>query len=304
MKNPHLLTALEMGFDQEFDRPAPLFPVAGDSELLTPGLFPPESAAPEVLLERSFRELVRFYRHSCCGRLSRGIAHRMNTPLQVLSFQLELLGQKSLEELKILPEIREPAGEQLQALWRYRLQKIHQFHQELENIRGLVHNLIMQGGYEDAEERLPLNLNEVYGRELELYQADPFFRNEVKKDVHFQEGLPPVYGHYIDFSQSFRNLLENALEAMAEAPHRHLTVATSLEEGRLILHLEDTGSGIPPGIAPRIFEPFFTTKGSTKAGLGLFMVRRLLSAYGGEVRVDSVPGKSRVTMALPATPGV
>ena len=48
----------------------------------------------------------------------------MNTPLQVLFFQMELLGEKILEELKILPEIGHPAGDKLQTLHRYRVQKI------------------------------------------------------------------------------------------------------------------------------------------------------------------------------------
>ena len=53
-----------------------------------------------------------------------------------------------------------------------------------------------------------------------------------KSSSSFRRDLPPVYGHYIDFSQSFRNLLVNALEAMeAEgAPVRRLTVMTALED--------------------------------------------------------------------------
>jgi signal transduction histidine kinase len=108
--------------------------------------------------------------------------------------------------------------------------------------------------------------------------------------------------HYLDFSQSFRNLLENALEAMEGAARRRLTVVTAFAGGQRLLQLGDTGPGIPPEVAPRIFEPFFTTKRSGDnghAGLGLFMARRLLAPYGGEIRVDSVPGETWVTLTLP-----
>lgn len=124
----------------------------------------------------------------------------------------------------------------------------------------------------------------------------------MEKQFIFQEDLPPVFGHYIDFSQSFRNILANALEALEGAARRRLTVMTTLEEGRRLLHVGDTGGGIPPEIRPRIFEPFFTTKGDLDqdhAGLGLFMARRLLAPYGGEIQVDSVPGETWVTVALP-----
>lgn len=269
-----------------------------------PGIVGSESAAAENVLDRCFRELVRYYRHSSCGQLSRGLIHQMNSPLQVLFFQLELLEQRSQEELQILSEVGNPIGEKLQALQRYRLQKTRQFRLELENIRTLARNVILQGSYEEDEDWVDIDLNELYRRELELYLAQPFFRHRVEKRLHFQEGLPRLRGHYLDFSQSFRNLLENALEAMEDSERERccLTVTTALEDDRLILHVGDTGPGIPPKIMSRVFEPFFTTKMDRqhpRAGLGLFMARRLLAPYGGEIRLDSVPGETWVTVSLP-----
>jgi signal transduction histidine kinase len=157
---------------------------------------------------------------------------------------------------------------------------------------------MLQGAHEETEDRLLLDLNEIYRQELDFYLANPFFKHRLEKHFHFHAGLPPIYGHYIDFSQSFRNLLENALEAMEGCERRRLTVATGLEKGRRLLHLGDTGPGIPPEIRPRLFEPFFTTK-ADRAGLGLFMARRLLSPYGGEIMINSVPGETWVTVVLP-----
>lgn len=269
---------------------------------------PPEPAralripCAEVLLEHSLRELVRFYRHSGCGRLCQGLAHRMNTPLQVLFFQLELLEQKSLEELTLLPEIPFPAGERFQVLHQYRRRKLQQFHQELANLQRLVRGIIQQGVHENGEDRLRIDLNELYRFELELYQCHPFLKHRVAKQFDFQEGLPPLDGYYIDFSQSFRNLLDNALEALEGVDRPRLVVATTLEDGRRLLRLGDNGPGIPSEIMSRVFEPFFTTKRGLhgdRAGLGLFMARRLLAPYGGEISLESRPGETWVTVALP-----
>ncbi len=262
----------------------------------------PESVQVENVLDRCFRELVRYYRHSSCGQLSRGLIHQMNSSLQVMFFQLELLEQRSQEETRILAEVGNPSGAKLQALQRYRLQKTGQFRLELENIRALARSVIRQGSYEEAEDLVDIDLNELCRLELELYQAQPFFRHMVEQRLHFQEGLPRLRGHYLDFSQSFRNLLENALEAMEESERRCLTVSTALEDGRLILHVGDTGPGIPSKVMSRVFEPFFTTKRDRphgRAGVGLFMARRLLAPYGGEIRLDSVPGETWVTVTLP-----
>jgi signal transduction histidine kinase len=219
-----------------------------------------------------------------------------------LFFQLDLLEQRALDESRILQEVAAPSGDQLQTLRRYRLQRIQQFRRELETIQALARAIVSQGVHEDVDDPVQLDLNEVYRRELDLYQASPFFKYKVEKHFHFQPGLPPVCGHYLDFSQSLRNLLDNAMEAMEEAPQRRLTLATALEDDRIVLHLGDTGPGVPPEIMPRIFDPFFTTKGNGSGdhtGLGLFMARRLLAPYGGEIRADSIPGETWVTVSLP-----
>ena len=254
------------------------------------------------VLERSLQELVRYYRHSSVGQRCLGIVHRMNTPLQVLSFQLDLLDQKAQEELSLLAESPLADTEPLVTLNHYRQAKFSQFHQELTRLQGMARSLVLQGVHEDAQEKFPLDLNQLYRQELELYQAQPFFKHRVTGEFHFQDALPLIPGHYIDFSQSFRNLVDNSLEAMEGTERRLLTVVTACQDRRLMLRIGDTGAGIPPFILPRIFQPFFTTRqtpGGDRAGLGLFMVRRLLAPYQAEIRVDSNAGGTWVTVSFP-----
>ncbi|OGP70150.1 MAG: hypothetical protein A2Y80_05370 [Deltaproteobacteria bacterium RBG_13_58_19] len=265
---------------------------------------PQNPVAAEALLERCWAELVKYYRHSAVGQRCLGIIHNFNTPLQVLSFHLELLEQKSREELKFL-EQSPPAREKLRPLFDYRQQKIQQLQRELENLQAMTQRLVQQGVHEDLQERIFLDLNRIYQDELELYLANPFFKHQVEKDFQFQAGLPHIYGHYIDFSQSFRLLVDNALEALQGVERRLLLVETSQEEGYRQLRLGDTGGGIPPKILPRIFDPFFTTKGTPsqpRSGLGLFMARRLLAPYGGQIQAESSSGETWVTIRLPLSP--
>ena len=226
----------------------------------------------------------------------------MNTPLQVLSFQVELLEQKAGDEEKLLRQCPLPLGEKLESLRGYRLEKLRQFRIEVEKLQDLTRRLILQGIHEENQERLYLDLNQVYREELDLYQAHPFFQHQVDKEFRFDPSLPPIYGYYIDFSQSFRHLVDNALEAMEAAPRRKLTVETRFEEGWRVLRVGDTGAGIPEALLPRIFEPVFSPRGteeSPRAGLGLFMARRLLAPYGGHLQVNSREGETWVTVRLP-----
>ncbi len=275
----------------------PLAPLARIGSLLL-------QSPPGDILERSLRELVRYYRHSATGRRCHGIIHNLNAPLQVLSFQLDLLEQKAEAEQEYLDDLPVQSAEKLLILLNQRRQKLQQMKQEIDNLHTITRRLIQQGLHEDWEDRLHLDLNGLYQDELALYEDNLFFKHQVHKEFTFEANLPPVYGHYIDFSQSFRNLVDNALEAMENVTVRRLTVETRLEAKRRFLRIGDTGGGIPAGVGNRIFEPFFTTKGTAeqpRAGLGLFMARHLLAPYGGHIQVESSAGETWVTMILPVT---
>jgi two-component system NtrC family sensor kinase len=263
----------------------------------------PDHPEADAVLERSLKELVRFYRHSSVGRRCLGIVHRMNTPLQVLSFQIDLLEQKTQEEVVLLSGAPPAGVETLSALNHYRQEKLAQMRQDLERLQDLTRNLVLQGTHEEAQASFHLDLSSVYRQELEHYEAHPFFKHQVSKSFHFQEDMPLICGHYIDFSQSFRNLVDNALEAMEGVEDGLLTVATASRDGEIMVRIGDTGAGVAPGDLPRIFEPFFTTKHTPdedRAGLGLFMVRRLLAPYRAKIRVDTRPGETWATVRLPA----
>ncbi len=256
----------------------------------------------EKMLERCWQELVRYYRFSSVGRRCTGIVHNMNTPLQILSFHLELLEQKSREEDDCLQECPGELSAKLRSFCKYRQKKLQQFYHEVQNLQAQARRIVSQGVHEENQGKSHLDLNQVYQEELELYKSHPFFKHQVEKDFRFQNGLPRILGQYIDFSQSFRNLVDNALEAMEGMDVRKLTVETAFRGGHRLLRIGDTGGGISPEILPRLFEPFVTSKNNLSpphAGLGLFMARRLLTPYGGQFQVDSKPGETWITVVLP-----
>lgn len=90
----------------------------------------------------------------------------------------------------------------------------------------------------------------------------------------------------------------NALEALGERGGT-LRLRTWTEPGKVAVEVADDGPGIPRDLMPRIFEPFFSTKPNA-AGLGLDISRRIIERHGGDVRVLSEPGNTRVQVRLPA----
>ena len=257
----------------------------------------------EAIWEDLLQELVKQHRHAIVGRRITGIIHTLNTPLQVLLMHSELLSRKlQEEEATLAPQL----PEELLPVWQdflvYRSRKNHQLVEIADKLQVLVNWLRYCALHEDQHGPQEIDLNELVDSELQGYQMEPFFKNRVVKRWQPREHLPPITGYYVDFSQSFCHLVDNALDALQEVAEPVLTIATYLADGHRILAVGDNGAGIPASIRNDIFTPFFTTKQSptgSKPGLGLFFAQRLIAPYGGRVTFASQPGQTWFRLVLP-----
>ncbi|MEJ5313590.1 MULTISPECIES: cell wall metabolism sensor histidine kinase WalK [Anaerolinea] len=128
-----------------------------------------------------------------------------------------------------------------------------------------------------------------------------------KAGIYLQLSVSPLPVLIADgerLMQALSNLLDNALKY---TPSGGTVWVRGMVEGEhLLLEVQDTGKGIPLEEQERIFERFYrgnrsrSQNGEQSSGLGLPIVREIVHAHGGEVRVSSEPGKgSRFTLVLP-----
>lgn len=118
---------------------------------------------------------------------------------------------------------------------------------------------------------------------------------QIRIDCDIAADVPPVQLDRRRFKQAWLNLFKNAVEAMPSGGT--ITVRLYRSDAHVCLEIEDTGTGVPDGID--IFEPFTTTK-PQGTGLGLGIVREIVSAHGGVISYRSTPqiGAS-FTVSLP-----
>jgi signal transduction histidine kinase len=123
---------------------------------------------------------------------------------------------------------------------------------------------------------------------------------EVERD--YDENLPRITAHGSELNQVWTNLIDNAVDAVADGDKTgRIRLRTTHERDRLLVEISDNGPGIPVEIQDRIFEPFFTTKDVGKgAGFGLDVSYRIVvGRHGGDIRIVSKPGDTRFQVRLP-----
>ncbi|MFZ5579875.1 MAG: nitrogen fixation negative regulator NifL [Pseudomonadota bacterium] len=141
----------------------------------------------------------------------------------------------------------------------------------------------------------PLNLNLLLREVLDLLTA-PILAAGIVVDWRPAYALPAVSGRPTQLRQMFKQVIQNAIDAMCEArcPVRELTIATAVAEGSVKATIADTGPGIPRDLRLRVFEPFFTTRrGSGRhAGMGLALAQDVVTRHSGwlEIDPDYAPG--------------
>ena len=127
-------------------------------------------------------------------------------------------------------------------------------------------------------------------------------------DRQYDRTLPPIQMYGTELGQVWTNLLDNAADAIAagnSAAAKRVTIRTAAAKDGVRVEIEDSGQGIAPEVIPKIFDPFFTTKGAGKGtGLGLEIVKRIVTRHGGTIEASSASGATRLTVWLPVRQAV
>ena len=113
--------------------------------------------------------------------------------------------------------------------------------------------------------------------------------------------VPRIEAHAGELNQVWTKVIENAMDAMADAGTGTLRIRTRADGGYLVVEISDTGVGMSSAVAARAFDAFYTTKEVGKGtGLGLDIARRIVErAHGGTISIDSRPGETVLRIGIP-----
>jgi signal transduction histidine kinase len=241
-------------------------------------------AINHMMLELNRRQeaLAEAQKLRAVGTLTAGIAHELNNPINNISLTAEAM----LEDADTL------TSEQ-------RLELCHDLLTQAERAQGIVRNLLDFSRQRDVHvERLDLgallrSTTKLAGNQIKLAGA--------RLDVDVPDDIPAVHGDGQQLAQVFVNLYLNALDAIAHGGVIRVAARPAPADPRYVqVEVSDNGRGIPPDILPFVFDPFFTSGKVKGTGLGLSVSHGIVAKHGGNILVDSAPGRGTTfTILLP-----
>lgn len=271
--------------------------------------------------ERHAREIEtqHLQKLEALGRLSAGLAHEINTPIQFVGDNARFLADSYESMLKLVDAYRVVlSASEDTASWADRHQTLRQAEVEadlaylaaevpvaiqqsldgVERVASLV-RAMKTFSHPGSGEQAAADLNEAIRATLTVARNQ--FRYIAQAELELGE-LPPVTCNIADLNQVFLNLVINAADAIEEkGEHGTIEIKSWQEDDHAVVAISDSGSGVPDDIRQRIFEPFFTTKPVGQGtGQGLALARAVIDRHSGVISLDSKRGVGTTfTIRLP-----
>lgn len=224
-------------------------------------------------LRRTLESLVQSAKLASLGQALAGVAHEINQPLAALITYIAssrvLLRRNEVDRAAANLDLMSSIAERMMAL--------------IDHLRMFARK---ETGTRSAVELAPVIDNAV---RLLQYRID-HEHIEVVRDVPAE----PLYSlaNPIRLEQVIVNLLSNAIDAMRDRERRVLAVTLGRRDDSAVIEVSDTGAGIASEHIKSLFDPFFTTKEIGEGlGLGLSISYGIVREFGGDILVDSAPGR-------------
>ncbi|MCK5842694.1 MAG: GHKL domain-containing protein, partial [Candidatus Sabulitectum sp.] len=210
---------------------------------------------------------------SLIGRLSATMAHEIRNPLASMSGAAEMLAAGRLDK---------DTSERMASLIEKQSRRVS------ELIEGY---LSLSRSSSDFPFK-KISVNEVVMDSVESVMHG--FAGGVSMEVLPAETNPMILGNKVRLGQVFLNLMRNSVEALGKVPEPLISIETSItDKGRVCVSVKDNGPGIPEDFIKQIWEPFKTSR-DHGTGLGLYIVRRIISEHNGTIEVKNSTGGGAV----------
>lgn len=262
--------------------------------------------------QKTQAQLFATERMTSMGAMAGGMSHQLNNRFHAIS----MATSDTIDTLKFIDtsscseEVKQYLADVKHALTRI---------QENAKHGGKIVNDFLNLSQPDRaqKESKEFALKEPLERAIEMVKIKTAFPYEIiEKEI--QENLPNIEGDFVLLQDSFFNLIDNAIDALTKKESAiqnkqlpglpmykgNIAIRMYKSDSSIIVEIQDNGIGMTEDVKAKVFAPFFTTKATAVkgAGMGLFVIQKIINAHQGEIKVSSEYGQGTTfTITLPIT---
>ena len=214
------------------------------------------------------------------GELSSGIAHEINNPLNVILGYTQLLLRSEVKASDRHADLKT-------------------IEKHVRNCKSIVEDLL-SFARKSKTRKDRVHIESIVENVIKFVQQHSNFE-DIRMEGTYDRNIPPMMLDEKKIKQVLINLLMNAIHAVDRKGCIRISTELDVDSNRIFVQISDDGYGIEKNNISKIFDPFFTTKPTGEGtGLGLSVSYGIIKDHGGDILVDSEPGKGSIfTIVLP-----
>ena len=225
------------------------------------------------------------------GSSIKGVLHNMNSPLTAVLGRAEMLRFR-FEKLKGSSDYAE-----INELLEKSINDIEIIIENCTKVNSVNSNLMQKSISCESEDKENLNLSRLFNNELMFMSANMEFKHNIKKDISIADNVFIKDANYVDFSNTFNEILENSIYVLRDSENKKISIKLQLVNNHIIMEFGNSGPGMDLSQKNQIIKSLHGENSSNNFAFA--RIGKLLSSYRPKFEIESIKGNNLIKIMIP-----
>jgi len=225
------------------------------------------------------------------GLSIKGLLHNMNSPLSAVLGRSEILRFR-FEKLK-----GSSADAEINELIEQSINDIEIIIKNCTKVNSVNSNLMQKSISCESEDKENLNLSMLFKNELLFMNANMEFKHNIKKDISIADNVVINDAIYVDFSNTFNEILENSIYVLRDSENKKISIKLQSDNTHIIMEFGNNGPGMDPSQKDQIIKSFYGENSNNNSAFA--RIGKLLSPYRAKFEIENINGNNVIKIIIP-----
>jgi signal transduction histidine kinase len=225
------------------------------------------------------------------GSSIKGVLHNMNSPLTAVLGRSEMLRFR-FEKLK-----GSFADAEINELLEKSINDIEIIIENCTKVNSVNSTLMQKSISCESEDKENLNLSLLFNNELMFMSSNMEFKHNIKKDICIAYNVFIKEAIYVDFSNTFNEILENSIYVLRDSENKKISIKLHSDNNHIIMEFGNSGPGMEPSQKDQIIKSFYGENSNNNSDFS--RIGNLLSPYRAKLEIENIKGNNVIKIMIP-----